>query len=105
MTTPDLHMEVSLALAIEKSTDFAVLVRTTFIASLVGLELHSWDQTTKQRIPNMRTFLMIIYISSGKLKITCFGPIRSMSSFSAAQTEKKLREKIGYSLFSGLISF
>ena len=39
VTTPDLHMEVSLALAIEKSTDFVALVKTTFITSLVQLEI------------------------------------------------------------------
>ena len=55
--------------------------------------MRSWDQTIKQRIPKYEFFskyLLKFLFQLAKEKETSYRPIRSLFSFSTAQTETNL---------------
>ena len=64
----------------------------------LGENQWSWDQTTKQRIPNHRIFLVhmyldiIIYFLTGYLRKKCSVPIKILVSFSNLE---KIEENCG----------
>ena len=72
----------------------------------LGENQWSWDQTTKQRIPNHRIFLVhmyldiIIYFLTGYLRKKCSVPIKILVSFSNLE---KIEENCGGNKISCLV--